>query len=174
MRVGDEVVVLPSGARTSVVGIDTADGALAEAFAPQSVALRLADDLDLARGDLLAGAAEPGVAVRTLEGAVCWLADQPRPPRSRVLVKAGARTVRALIEAYATRLDVTTLERHPDPEPLALNEIGDVRLTLAEPLPIDDYAVHRHTGGFLVIDEADGTTLAAGMAGAPAGGVPRG
>jgi sulfate adenylyltransferase subunit 1 len=138
------------------------------------VALLLADDLDLSRGDLLADATEPGAAVRTLQGAVCWLADEPRPPRTRVLVKAGARTVRALIDGYATRLDITTLERHADPEPLALNEIGDVRLTLAEPLPIDDYSAHRHTGGFLVIDEADGATLAAGMAGAPAGGVPRG
>jgi sulfate adenylyltransferase subunit 1 len=163
LRVGDGVVVQPEGRTTTVSAITTFDGDLAEAHAGQSVTVHLADDLDVARGDLIAAAAEPATVVRELRGTACWLSEKPAPVRSRVLVKSGARTVRGMVAAFHTRLDITTLEVSEHTEPLALNDIGELELRLAEPLPIDQYRNHRHSGAFLIIDEADGTTLAAGM-----------
>jgi sulfate adenylyltransferase subunit 1 len=163
VRVGDRVVVQPQGLTTTISGIDTFDGPLAEAHAGQSVTLRIADDIDISRGDVLAAAEEPATVTRDLEGTVCWLADATAPERSRVLVKSGSRTVRAMLTGYRGRVSIDTLEITHDAAPLALNEIGGVALRTAEPLVIDQYRDHRHSGAFLIIDEADGTTLAAGM-----------
>ncbi len=162
LRVGDEVVVLPSGRRTTVAGIDTADGALAAAVARQAVTVRLAEELDVSRGDLIAAADEPPQVVSTLEATVCWMADAPLRPGARVLVKHTTRTVKAIVTALHDRLEVTTLERAPV-DALGLNDIGRVSLRTAAPLAVDPYGVDRTTGAFLVMDEATGTTLGAGM-----------
>jgi sulfate adenylyltransferase subunit 1 len=163
VRVGDAVTVQPQGLTTSVVGIDTFDGPLDEAHAGQSVTLRIADDIDIARGDVLSAAEEPASVTRDLEGTVCWLAEATAPERTRVLVKSGSRTVRAMLTGYRGRVSIDSLRITHDAAPLALNEIGGIELRLAEPLVIDRYRDHRHSGAFLIIDEADGTTLAAGM-----------
>ena len=166
VRTGDEVVVLPTGKRTTVVGIDLLGHPVDVAVAPQSLTLRLADDLDISRGDLIAAATDAPVPTRDLEATVCWLADTPLRPGRRLLVKHGTRTVRAIVRAVHDRLDVGRPSR-VDTTELALNEIGRVTVRTAEPLPVDNYAAHRRTGSFLLIDDADGTTLAAGMAGDP-------
>ena len=166
VRTGDEVVVLPSGNRTTVAGIDLLGRAVDVAVAPQSLTLRLADDLDISRGDLIAAAADAPVPTQDLEATVCWLADTPLRSGRRLLVKHGTRTVRAIVRAVHDRLDVGRPSR-VDTAELALNEIGRVTVRTAEPLPIDDYAAQRRTGSFLFIDDADGTTLAAGMSGDP-------
>ena len=101
--------------------------------------------------------------VSELDADLCWLADRPLRPGARVLVKHGTRTVRAMVTALTSRLDLTELTHAEPPEVLELNEIGSVRIRLAEPLAVDDYATDRHTGGFLVIDPSDGATLAAGL-----------
>jgi sulfate adenylyltransferase subunit 1 len=163
VRVGDAIVVQPQGLTTTVTGIDTFDGPLEEAHAGQSVTLLLADDIDISRGDVLAAAAEPALVTQDVSGTVCWLTDQTLPERSRVLVKSGSRTVRALLTSYDSRLDIDTVEVGPVEGQLRLNDVGGITLRLAEPLVIDRYREHRHSGAFLVIDEADGTTLAAGM-----------
>jgi sulfate adenylyltransferase subunit 1 len=160
--VGDEVAVLPAGLRTRVVGIDTYDGPLVTAAAPQSVTLLLSDDLDVARGDLLAAADDGPEATRELAGTVCWLGDRPLRQRDRFLVRHGTRTVHGLIDRVEGRLDLATL-RHEPTGSLALNDLGRVRIRLAEPLAVDAYADDRATGSFLLIDEHDGATLAAGM-----------
>jgi sulfate adenylyltransferase subunit 1 len=172
VRLGDEVVVLPSGARTRVAGIDRAatpgePGQPDEqpiAFAPQSVVLRLADQLDISRGDLVAWAAAPPHVVRDVVGTLAVLSERPLRVRDRVLVRVGTRSVRGLVSDLIDELDVATLERLPAPEALPLNAIGKARIRLAEPVALDDYADLRRTGAFLLVDEADGTTLAAGMA----------
>ncbi|MGK7223241.1 sulfate adenylyltransferase subunit 1 [Kocuria flava] len=175
VAVGDEVVVLPSGRRTTVTGIDVAGTApapgaplpgeqRAEAAAPLSVTLRLADDIDIARGDLLAGADdELPEPVRELPASLAWLGDRPLRPRDRVLVKHGAATVQAMVEELEGRLDLDALELRAA-DTLELNDIGRVRLRLASPLPVDPYDRLRRTGAFLVIDPATGGTLAAGLA----------
>ncbi|MBM7772542.1 sulfate adenylyltransferase subunit 1 [Actinokineospora baliensis] len=166
VRPGDEVVVLPSGLRTTVARVDTADGELAEAEAGRSVTLVLANDIDISRGDLIAAAGSAPVAVDEFEATLAWLSDKPLRAGARVLVKHGARTVQAIVGELNARFDEQKLTTVPDPDSLALNEIGRVLVRTAEPLPVDDYAVNRRTGAFLVIDAADGSTLAAGLVGA--------
>ncbi len=166
VRVGDRVVVLPSGVPTTVAGIDTADGELDEAFAPRSVSLRLADDVDISRGDLIAAAADAPIPTNDLEGTICWLYDRDLVPGARVLVKHTTRTVQAVVKDVVGRLDLDSLELQPA-ERLQLNDIGRVQLRLASPLAVEEYVDHRRTGAFLVIDAHDGATLAAGMVGDP-------
>ncbi|TDP96274.1 sulfate adenylyltransferase subunit 1 [Labedaea rhizosphaerae] len=171
VRVGDRVTVLPSvvagGLTTTVERIDTPDGELTEAVAGQSVTLLLADDLDVARGDLIAAADAPPAVTDEFAATLAWLADKPLRTGARVLVKHGTRTVPAIVAAVDARFDEQALSVVDAPDGLSLNEIGLVTLRTAEPLPLDDYADSRRTGAFIVIDNADGTTLAAGLAGTP-------
>jgi sulfate adenylyltransferase subunit 1 len=172
VRPGDEVVVLPSGRRTTVVGVDRAraDGTLEEldvAFAPQSVTLRLGDDVDVSRGDLVAAADQPGLLTRSVSGTIAVLSARPVRRRDRVLLRVGTRTVRALVDDVVDELDIESMEHRATRDDLGLNAIGRVRIRLAEDVPVDDYRTLRRTGAFLLVDEADGSTLAAGMADAP-------
>ncbi len=169
IRVGDDVVVQPSGRRTIVAGIDTADGPLAQAQAGQSVAIRLADEVDVARGDLLSSAADAAIPVKHLDAHVAWLADRPAQLRERVLVQHGTALVQGMITGISGVLDITlpggTLDSSIVPgDSLALNDIGVVTLLLAQPLPVEDYGTHRRTGAFVLVDPQDGATLAAGTA----------
>ncbi|MEU6128465.1 GTP-binding protein [Saccharopolyspora sp. NPDC047091] len=164
---GDEVVVLPAGIRTRVSQVDTPDGPAPRAAAGRSVTLLLEDDVDLSRGDLIAAADSAPQVTDELDATVCWLAEKPLQPGARVLVKHGTRTVQAMVTELSARFDEQELVGVDAPDSLALNEIGRVQLRTAEPLPVDEYAASRRTGSFLVIDPADGTTLAAGLIGLP-------
>ncbi|WP_328611755.1 GTP-binding protein [Amycolatopsis sp. NBC_00345] len=165
VRPGDEIAVLPQGLRTRVERIDTADGPLDEAGAGTSVTLLLADDLDISRGDLIATADRQPRVTDELAATLCWLSAKPLKPGARVLVKHGARTVQAIVEELTARFDEQTLSSVDSPDSLALNDIGRVRIRLAEPLGVDDYTDSPRTGAFLVIDPKDGDTLAAGLVG---------
>jgi sulfate adenylyltransferase subunit 1 len=172
VRPGDEVVVQPGGRRTTVAAIDRAGAggrleSMAEAFAPQSLVVRLADDIDVSRGDLIAGAGSVAMLTRSLAGTVAMLSDRVLRTRDRVLVRVGTRTVRGIVEDVVDELDITSMQQRPAPDGLGVNAIGRVRLRLAEEVPVDDYRDLRRTGAFLLLDEADGSTLAAGMAQAP-------
>ncbi|MET0133776.1 MAG: GTP-binding protein [Kibdelosporangium sp.] len=167
IKAGDEIVVLPSGSRSLVERIDTPDGELPEATAGQSVTLLLSHDLDVSRGDLISSATAPPTVADEFDATLCWLADKALRAGARVLVKHGTKTTPAVVTDLTARFDEQKLSSVELPESLQLNEIGRVRLRTAEPLPIDDYAVSRRTGAFLVIDAGDGTTLAAGLVGAP-------
>ncbi len=159
---GDEVVVLPSGHRTRVEAVDGADGELERAYPPMSVTVRLEDDIDVSRGDLIADPDSAPEPVRELTADVCWMADAPLAPRGRYALKHTTRTVRAIVDEVQTRVDVHTLEDDPA-ESLELNDIGRVRLRLGAPLTVDPYARNRDTGSFILIDEATGDTVGAGM-----------
>ncbi|MBV9844644.1 MAG: sulfate adenylyltransferase [Kutzneria sp.] len=167
VTVGDQVMVLPSGVRSTVSGIDSPHGPCTTATTGQSVTLLLAEDLDVSRGDLIATAAAPPRLTQQVTATLCWLAQRPAHAGMRVLVKHGTRTVPALVTALLSRFDEQTLCSIDAPESLALNDIGRVTLRSAQPLPLDDYAHGRGNGAFLVIDPADGTTLAGGLVGAP-------
>jgi sulfate adenylyltransferase large subunit len=162
VRPGDKVVVLPSGVRTSVATVETYDGPLESADEGTSVVLRLADDVDVARGDLLAPAHAAPSLTRAFDATLCWLAEEPLGPR-RYLLKHTTRTTRALVE-IAGVLDLTAARVTPAAG-VGLNDIARVRVRTAEPIPLDDYAANRRTGAFLLVDEATGATVAAGMAG---------
>ena len=164
VRVGDRVVVCPAGVETTVVAIDVAGGQLEEAAAPQSVILRLADDVDAARGSVIALAGTLPAARRELIADVFWLDPRPLTPGARVLVKHGTSTVHAIVSTIHSRRDLDTLAHEPASE-LAANDIGRATLRLATALPVDDFSTYRRTGAFLVINPADGATLAAATVG---------
>jgi sulfate adenylyltransferase subunit 1 len=169
LHVGDPLVVLPSGRRSTVAGIDTPDGPLEAAAAGRSVVVRLTDDVDIARGDLLAVDREPRPAsVRELTATVCWLAERPLRPADRLGLRHTTRDVRAVVDAVLSRLDVATLDQTVAAE-LTLNDIGRIRLRTSEPLTVDRYATNRSTGAFLLVDEVSGATVAAGMVAEPDG-----
>jgi sulfate adenylyltransferase large subunit len=162
-RVGDEVVVLPSGRRSRVTAVETIDGALDEAAPPQSVTIRLDDDVDVGRGDMLADPERPPVVARELLANLCWMSERPVEPRARVLVKSTTRTVPALVDELVSVVDIHTLDDRAAPERLELNDLGVVRLRLAEPLAVDPYERNRATGAFILVDESTNDTVAAGM-----------
>ena len=164
---GDEVVVLPSGARSRVARVDTPDGPAPRAVAGRSITVVLEDDVDVARGDLIAAAESQPEVTDEVDATVCWLAEKPLKAGARLQVKHGTRTVQAMLTAITARFDEQELSQVDTPDQLQLNEIGRVSLHTSEPLPVDDYAASRRTGSFLVIDPSDGTTLAAGLVGLP-------
>ncbi|MFD4469687.1 sulfate adenylyltransferase subunit 1 [Rhodococcus sp. NPDC058505] len=165
VRPGDEVVVLPSGIRTTVSRVDTADGELDVAHAGRSVTLVLEDDVDISRGDTIASVGDAPEPLGEFEATVCWLAEKPLHPGARLLLKHGTRTTQAIVGAIVERFDEQELTTEPSPASLALNEIGKISVRVAEPIVADDYRVNRHTGSFLLIDPAGGNTLAAGLVG---------
>ena len=162
VRVGDAVQVFPGGATTTVVGIDAGPVELESASAPQSVSLRLADEIDAARGAVIAASGSLPVPRRELDASVFQLDPRPLAPGARVLVKTGTSTVQALVTAVHGRRDLGTLALEPA-DRLEANDIGQVALKLAAELPVEPYADHRRAGAFLVIHPQDGATLAAAI-----------
>ncbi len=128
-----------------------------------SVTVRLEDDLDISRGDLLADPEQAPTVARELDATVCWMAERPLEPRTRLVVKHTTRTVRAIVDELVSVVEIHSLEDQPGPAQLELNDIARVRLRLAEPLAVDTYADNRTTGAFILIDEATNDTIGAGM-----------
>ncbi|MFG3258226.1 sulfate adenylyltransferase subunit 1 [Streptomyces sp. NPDC048172] len=165
LRVGDRVTVLPSGRTSTITALDVLGQSVDLAWAPQSLTVRLADDLDISRGDLIAPADASVTPSQDLTATVCHLHDRPLKPGDRVLLKHATRTVKAIVKEIPSRLTLDDLSQHPAPGALEANDIGRVVIRTAEALPVDPYAASRRTGSFLLIDPADGSTLTAGMAG---------
>jgi bifunctional enzyme CysN/CysC len=163
IREGDEVVALPGGQRSTVAGIDTFEGPVAEAFPPMSVALRLTDDLDVGRGSTIARTHNQPTVSGSFETLLCWMSERPLDPRRRYLVKHTARTATVSSMDVRYRIDVDTLHRDETATALGLNDLGRVRLELTSPLVFDSYRRNRVTGSLIVIDEATNETAAAGV-----------
>jgi bifunctional enzyme CysN/CysC len=163
LRTGQEVVVLPSGARSRVAAIDAFDGPLEEAGAALSVTVRLTDDLDVSRGQVICDPASPPTVARELLADVCWMDERPLRAGARYVLKAATRSTRARVTALEHVVDVDTLERAPGAGALQLNDIGRLRLRAAEPLALDTYAENRTTGAFILVDETTNATVGAGM-----------
>ena len=161
-RAGDEVVVLPSGRSTTIAAVETHDGPLEVAVQGQSVIVRLADALDVSRGDLLCDPADPPLVARELEAMVCWLSERPVAAGARLGVKHTTRWTRAVLDEVLSVLDVETLEEGPA-DGLELNALARVRLRLAGPLLVDPYATNRQMGAFVLVDESTNETVGAGM-----------
>jgi len=167
---GDAVVVLPSGIETTVEAIDVYEGTIDEAFAPMSVTLRLADDVDVSRGDLISAKDNRPSETREFEAMVCWMTkDYTLTPRAKLAIKHTTRSARAVVEEISYRLNVNTLEPETDADSLVLNEIGRIRLRTNVPLFVDPYARNQATGSFILIDEVSNNTVAAGMIVEPGG-----
>ena len=163
LKPGDDVMVLPSGLTTRIAEIDTADGPVEEAYAPMSVTVRLADDLDVSRGDMICRPHNAPMATQDLEAMVCWMVDQPLRAGAKLALKHTTRSARAVVRELRYRLDVNTLHRDEDAAELALNDIGRIKMRTTQPLFADEYRRNRITGGFILVDEATNATAGAGM-----------
>ena len=163
-KVGDDVVVLPSGFTSKIASIDTADGPVDEAVPPMSVTIRLTDDLDVSRGDMLCRPNNRPTVDQDVDAMLCWFSDRARlQPGGKYALKHTSKWARALVKDLQYRLDVNTLHRDETATSLQLNEIGRVTLRTTQPLFFDDYRRNRATGSFILVDEATNDTLAAGM-----------
>jgi sulfate adenylyltransferase large subunit len=161
-RPGMDVVVLPGGQRTSVASVETVDGPLEVAEAPQSVTIRLAENLDVARGDMIVATDDLPVVSRELVADVCWMSDRQLAPGSRYVIRHTTREARAVVEAIVHRVDIHTFNTGPA-ESIGLNDIARIRFRTSHPLVVDAYGSNRTTGSFILIDDATNDTLAAGM-----------
>ena len=170
LKPGDEVVVLPSGLSTTIAGIDTYDS-LAEgvesidfARPGEAVTVRLSDNLDVSRGDMICRPHNRPEVTQDVEAMVCWMdAEAPLTPRTIYALKHTTRTVRAMVTELRYRLDINTMQRDEEASVLSLNEIGRVVLRSTEPVFVDDYRRNRQTGSFILIDESTNQTVAGGM-----------
>jgi len=162
VAVGDTLVVQPSGQTATVKDILTLEGSHASAVAGQSITLLLNEYLDVSRGDMLAGAAQPATLLKQVSADLCWMADEPIDLRRKYWLKHGTRQTAAKVTAIDTLLDINTQERHPATG-LKLNDIARVSLTVQQPLAADAYDDIRATGAFILIDEVTHQTVAAGM-----------
>jgi bifunctional enzyme CysN/CysC len=162
-RVGDDVLVLPSGRRSKVLAIDTLDGPVPQAFAPMSVTIRLADELDISRGDMLVRPGEEPAVVQELDAMVCWFDERPLRVGGKYAVKHTTRAARAMVRSLDAKVDMHTLDEVPGDGELAMNDIGRVSLKTTAPLMVDPYERNRATGSFILIDEATNATVGAGM-----------
>ncbi len=167
VKVGQEVLVLPSGQKSRIQEIWTYDGPLEEAFCPQSVTLRLEDDLDISRGDTIVGLDPlPGHSAE-LAGRVCWMNPRPLTAGKKYFLKHGTQTVQAMVTSLESRIDFETFEPEEAAE-LAMNDIGEVRIRTAKPLTYDGYTANRLTGSFVLVEPGTNATVAAGMLHPPA------
>jgi bifunctional enzyme CysN/CysC len=164
LRVGDEVVVLPSGLPATVNAIDGFDGPLTEAHAGQAVVVRLSEQVDISRGDMLVRPHNRPTVTQDVEAMVCWMDDRAvMRPRNMYTLQHTTRQVRAMVTDLRYELDISALHRNHEATSLALNAIGRVALRTTAPLFVDDYQRNRATGSFILVDEATNATVAAGM-----------
>ncbi|MDP1595069.1 MAG: sulfate adenylyltransferase subunit CysN [Gallionella sp.] len=162
VSVGDEITVLPGGKTSKVKEIVTYDGNLQTAYAPQSITLRLTDEIDISRGDMFVKADYLPTVAKEFEAMLCWLSETPLDKNRKYLVKHTTRTAKCLFSSIDYRVDVNTLEQHENPT-VSMNDIVHVSMKVQSPLVFDHYQRNRASGSFIVIDEATNNTVAAGM-----------
>jgi len=164
LRVGDEVIVLPSGFNSTISSITTYDGPIEDAGPGMSVTVQLGDDIDVSRGDMICRTGNVPTVDQNLDAMLAWLNHLAELQVGRTyLLKHATRTVRCKIQQIQYRLDINTLNREQGVDALAVNEIGRVSLRTSEPIFFDDYRNNRVTGSFILIDEASNLTVAGGM-----------
>ena len=163
---GDPIVALPSGKKSEVKAIDTYDGEIGEAFAGQSVTIRLEDEIDISRGDMIVKPDNLPRVTRRFDAHLVWMHEKPLDTEKAYLIKHTTQTVRAQIDKIYHEVDMDTLEEKPS-DGLRLNDIAKVRLSCHRALYVDDYQKNRETGAFIVIDSLTNNTVAAGMIALP-------
>ncbi len=162
VKVGDELISLPSKQKAIVKTISTFDGDLTETFAPNSVTLVLDREIDTSRGDVLTHVDDQPSLKSDFAATLCWMTDEPLKAGKRYLMKHGTTKVKAMITAIDYRLDTDTLNHEPATE-IQLNEIAKIQVKTLKPLAIDNYSNNRASGSFILIDEITNSTVAAAM-----------
>jgi bifunctional enzyme CysN/CysC len=164
LKVGDRIAVLPSGFESTITAIDGPSGPVEEAFPTMSVQVRLADEIDISRGDMICRPNNLPTVTQDLDAQLCWM-DETTPLRigGSYALKHTTRWARARVRGLDYRLDINTLHRDQDADQLTLNEIGRVQLRSSVPLFVDAYERNRETGSFILADEGTNRTVAAGI-----------
>jgi sulfate adenylyltransferase subunit 1 len=162
-RVGDQVVVQPSGLKTKIVGLETKGKQTDEAFAPQSVVMLLEDDIDISRGDVIVKADDSARVENEFEALICWMDNKHLVPGNKYLLQLNSRRVRSIVKEIEYKLDVNTLKKNPSPAHAELNDVIKATIRTATPLPHDSYAELRQNGGAILIDETSNVTVGACM-----------
>jgi len=155
VNVGQRVMVMPAGRQTTVTGISAFDGDLQSAFAPQSITLTLAEDLDVSRGDMITGIEDAPAARKEFEATICWMSPKPMRTGAKYLLRHTSRRVKAMPAEIAYRIDPNTLERQTGLTELHQNEIARVSIKTLQPIACDSYRENRETGAFILIDDAN-------------------
>ncbi len=163
VRLGQQVMVLPSGFTSSVKQIWTLGGPVQEAFCPQSVTLVLEHDIDISRGDMIVDPGNLPGSSTDLHARVCWLHPRPLQVGRKYLLKHTTQTAQAIVTAIEHRINVTTLDPEPGAPELAMNDIGEIRLRTSKPIVFDGYSTNRLTGSFILIEPGTNATVGAGM-----------
>ncbi|MCX5742679.1 MAG: GTP-binding protein [Proteobacteria bacterium] len=163
LRVGDEVLVLPSGVPTKITRIEQHGVEVEAAFPPMSVTIHLADNVDLSRGDMLCRPNNQPTVGQDLDAMICWMADRPLQVQGRYALKHTTRWSRAMVTDVLYRMDVNTGHRDETLHTLGLNDLGRIRLRAMTPIIYDPYKQNRATGSFILVDETTNETVAAGL-----------
>jgi bifunctional enzyme CysN/CysC len=168
-KTGDEVIVLPAGFESRIASIDTFDGPVEEAVPPMSVVIRLEDEIDISRGDMISRPHNQPHVGQDIDAMVCYLSETGGiKPGGKYAIKHTSRWARAMVKEVQYRLDINSLHRDESQDTLGLNEIGRIRLRTTVPLFFDEYRRNRETGSFILVDETTHHTVAAGMITGPA------
>jgi sulfate adenylyltransferase subunit 1 len=162
-RPGDSVQVLPSGLSSKIAAIETLDGPLDAAYAPMSVSLRLEDDIDISRGDMIVAGADAPQTTQDVQAMVCWLGEKPLQVGGKYALKHTTRDARCVVRSVDHKVNIHTLEREEGDNNVTLNDIALVTLRTTVPLCADRYRDNRETGSLILIDESTNVTVGAGM-----------
>ncbi len=168
VKVGQEILALPSGQKSYVKEIWTYDGSIEEAFCPQSVTIRLEDDLDISRGDCLVALEPLPGHDSDLSARICWMNARPLTSGKKYHLKHGAQLIQAMVSKIESKIDIETYEPELTPQELNMNDIGEIRLRTSKPIAYDGYTTNRLTGSFVLVEQGTNATVAAGMLHSPA------
>jgi sulfate adenylyltransferase subunit 1 len=163
VRVGQKLRVLPANRDAVVAEVLTPNGAADSASAGDTVTVRLAEDVDVSRGDMFVAADATAASAKKLQADLCWFDDESLNPSRKYVLKHTTASVFARVSAVDRVLDVHTLSHETGRHDIRLNDIGSVQLSLQKPIVCDTYGDNPATGAFVLIDEATNHTVAAGM-----------
>jgi sulfate adenylyltransferase subunit 1 len=163
VKTGDRVMVLPAGIKATVKEIWTYDGVVEEAYAPQSITLRLAENIDVSRGDTIVGLEGLPGMTSDLRAHICWMNQRPLTKGKKYFLKHTTQTVQAMVTSLDHRINIQTFEAEPEPAELPMNGIGEIHLRTSKPLIFDGYSTNRLTGSFILIEQGSNQTVGAGM-----------
>ena len=162
-KVGDKIVVQPSGLESTISNIEIGGKEVAEAYAPQSVVLHVKDDIDISRGDVIVLKDNQPSVENELDVLLCWMGNKPLIAGNKYLLQINSRVIRAVVKEIEYKLDVNSLLKELAPEQAALNDIVKVKIKTATPIPFDSYRKLRVNGGAILIDETSNVTVGACM-----------
>ncbi|RYE19444.1 MAG: GTP-binding protein [Sphingobacteriales bacterium] len=163
LKKGDKIIALPSGFSSTIKSIDLFGKELDEAFPPMSVTIRLNDEIDISRGDMLVKQENQPEASQDLDLMLCWLSDKPLQPNGKYILRHTSKEAKCIVKEVLYKVNINTLHRVEGDTSIALNDIGRVKIRCTAPLFYDNYQRNKTTGSIILVDEGTNNTVGAGM-----------